>query len=183
MQGGKGVDVLLQSPQFRDRNRLCSREVLHINEGGQNLEIVFDAVVRLGHRSFQSQVEVFDLLFRLLPVGDVTGETARMQKLAVFPKNIGTDEDVTHGAVFAAQTRFAAMQGLIGSQPPQNILDRVFIRVKFRDMMTDVLVRSVTEKVEFGFVRPQYRSVSSHPMQSDCRIFKEVAQFPFTWRE
>ena len=48
--------------------------------------------------------------------------------------------------------------------------------MELRDVVSDVLVAGVTEKVQFGLVGPQNRPVRSNPMQAFSRMIEALFQ-------
>lgn len=50
------------------------------------------------------------------------------------------------------------------------------VGVKFGNMPADKLVICITEKIQLGLVRPQDRTVRTHPMKADGGGFDEVAE-------
>src|SRR4051812_39662624 len=81
------------------------------------------------------------------------------------------------GAAPRAKLGRVILEGLITSEGPENILNRVFIGVKFADVPTHILFKRIPEHVKLGAIRTQDGAILGHEMQPDWRIFKKVFQF------
>ena len=66
MDGGQGADVHSQPLPLADRDAGRVLHHLHIHKGADDLQVVLDAMVRLGHGPRQAGVQLFDLRLPLL---------------------------------------------------------------------------------------------------------------------
>src|SRR5579885_2790955 len=99
-----------------------------------------------------------------------------MDELAILPKYAGVDEDVLDRTVLTAHPRLAVTQMLPFPQPPEEVLDHFLVCVELGDGMADVLVRGVTEQVQFGLVGSQDDAIRPDPMQSHGGAVEEVSK-------
>src|SRR5437879_5724819 len=112
-------------------------------------------------------------VFGELSLRDVTGETSAMDKLPLLPKDVCAHLDVFDRAVLAAQPGIVVMQCFSAIKPRENVVDRVGISVKLRDVMAQVFLTFVAQQLEFGPICAQNNSVLSNPMETNGGIFKK----------
>ncbi len=114
--------------------------------------------------------------FGPLPLGDIPGEAASVDELAVPPQHAGVDQYFLDRAVLAPQAGRILGQLLPRLQPLEDVADHFLVDMELGDGATDVLFPAVAEHVQFGSVSPEDRSVRPDPVQPDGRILEEVGE-------
>ena len=111
------------------------------------------------------------------PIRDITGEAARVKELIVTPQHVRIDQDVANGPVLPAKAGFVVLQCFAARQASEDVPDDRLVDVELRDVVSDVLVAGVTQKVQFGLVGPQDRAVRPDPMQPFSGMIEALFQF------
>ena len=107
-------------------------------------------------------------------VGDVTGETARVHEPAVLPEGVGRDQDVLDRAVPGAHLRLPGVHRLAATEPRQDLGDRLGVDVELGDVMPDVFLAPVAEKIQLGLVGAQDGAVGPDPVQAHGGVLEEL---------
>ena len=115
-----------------------------------------------------------------LMTGDVTGETAGVNELAVLEVRTGIDQDVSDGAILGPQPGRIVVQHFPGEKPPQNIVDDLPVRVKVDDVLTLVFIAVVAHEVELRLIDPQNGAVGADPVQRNRGILEEIGELPLS---
>jgi hypothetical protein len=117
-----------------------------------------------------------EILFRSYLIGNVSGNAACVDETVTVPSNVRVDQDVTDRTVPGMQSRRITPQGFPGLQTLQDVLNNWGIRVKFGDVMTDVLFLLVPQQIEFSLIGPKDSSISRDPVQADRGVLNEVGK-------
>ena len=116
------------------------------------------------------------LLFQTLAVRDVAREAARVNELAILEEDVGVDRDVPDRTVPGLQARFVIPDLLVRREPLEDVTNDRNIGMKFSDVASDVVLCRVSQKLELGLIRPENRSIRSHPVQGHGGVFEEILQ-------
>src|ERR1700687_258800 len=122
------------------------------------------------------------LLFRPLTVCHVAREAARVNELSVLEQGVGIYQHVSNTPVFAPQACLPVPQGFAALQPLEHVFDHGLVDMKLGDVVPDILVTRVSEKVQLRLVRPQNSPICPDPMASDSRVVEEDSQLSLRTR-
>ena len=88
-----------------------------------------------------------------------------MKKLLRAPEDVRVNEDVTDRPILMPEAGLVVEQRFATRETKEDVVDGRRIDVEFGDIVPDVFVARVAEKVQFGLIGPQNRAVRAHPVQ------------------
>ncbi len=79
-------------------------------------------------------------------VGNVASEAPRTNEFAVFEQCTGIDDHVSNRAIFTTQLGLVALQCFSPRQSREDIRDNILICMKFRNVVSDILLVRIPEQ-------------------------------------
>ena len=83
---------------------------------------------------------------------------------------------VADGTVLAPQACFVPLQFLLPIQTSEDVIGSVLVGMKFRDVVSHILLAHVAQEDQFSLVRSQDGSVGSDRVHREHAVFQEVCQ-------
>src|SRR5690242_7024252 len=93
-----------------------------------------------------------DMLITQLARRDVARKAASVDKLITLPQNVGTNEYVADGTVFAEHSCFVILDRLALAQPLKNVFDHRLVHMKFSNVMANVFFAGEAEHFHLGAI-------------------------------
>ena len=109
-------------------------------------------------------------------VRDVAREALGVDEPPLLPQHARVDQDRLQRAVLAPHLRRILEQPLAAAQAVQDVGEDGLIGVELADVVTDVLVARVAERLQLRVVRPQDDPVRADAVQADGRRVDERRQ-------
>src|SRR6266850_4242835 len=148
--------LLIDSPQG------ASRPIKTLANCLQNVFHALNKILRL-RKDFRYRILQLQPIRSSSSLRDISGKATSVNKLAIFPIDVGVDSDKLYGTVFATHSGIVLPKLFANIETRENVFKDMPVSKTLGDMASFIFLASVAKHIQLGLIYAKHSAVMPNP--------------------